>query len=412
MEQQVKEEKALKRRRLLLVVPIFLLAFGGLFYLAISWGSAPKEDTAQPAGKSALNTALPEASLQPADKNKLEIYMQAEKDSAKRREDERNDPYSGHFQVFDPLPDDYIAPAPPKGQGRGFPATDPNEQKMNDRLEKLYAALSDKETSMEKPSAAASIQPKPPSGDIAQMEAILQSMQPRPDSTPADPEMLQINGVIDKLLDLQYPQRVQERMMAAGPLAAGRDAHPVSAYPVAYAGSAASSSGFYGLESAVQEDTIKNETILAVIHQTQTLQNGSTVKLRLLQDMYVGKKHIPAGNFLFGTCSINDERLTVQLFNAIYRNEILPIQLSVYDTDGLEGVHVPGAITRNAAKDGSGQFLQSVGAISTVDPSLAAQATAAGIQTATGLLSRKVKNIQVTVRAGHQVLLRNKELHH
>lgn len=404
MEQQAKDEKALKRRRLLLFVPVFIIAFGGLFYLALHVGS-PRKDEKATTDQGALNTKLPEASLQPSEKNKLEIYMQAEKDSAKWKEAERSDPYSNRLESVEPLKNENAAvPYPDEFSLKRKSLTDPNEKKVNDRLEKLYAALSDRETTIEKPRYDTEPLPGHNSPELAELEQQYQRMVATNNADTGDAEMRQIDGMLDKLLDIQYPDRVKERMQADQGKTV-RSTLPVSSGPAIE-----NTTGFYGLQSDTATETAKSQTILATVHETQTVQNGSTVKLRLLQDMYVGAKRIPAGNFVHGICTINDERVIVQLFNVNYKNDLLPIQLNVYDMDGLEGVHVPGAITRNAAKEGTSQFLQSVGTVSTVDPSLAAQAAAAGIQTATGLLSRKVTNVQATVRAGHEVLLRNKQV--
>src|SRR5206468_3805783 len=105
---------------------------------------------------------------------------------------------------------------------------------------------------------------------------------------------------------------------------------------------------------------------------------------------------IPANNFIYGTCNVNNERLHVQLTSAVANNEIYPIALKVFDIDGLEGIFVPGAITRDVAKEGISQGIGGMG-IGSLDPSLGAQAAAAGIQTAKSLLSRKVKAVVVTV---------------
>jgi len=123
-----------------------------------------------------------------------------------------------------------------------------------------------------------------------------------------------------------------------------------------------------------------------------------------MQDIYVGSHRIPANNFIYGTCTVNNQRLQVQLTAAIDNNEIFPISLKVYDLDGLEGIFVPGAVTRDVTKEGISQGINGMGIMS-LDPSLGAQAAAAGIQTAKALLSRKVKAVIVTVRAGHRVLL-------
>ena len=45
-----------------------------------------------------------------------------------------------------------------------------------------------------------------------------------------------------------------------------------------------------------------------------------------------------------------------------------------------------------------------------MDPSLKAQAAAAGISAAKTLLSRKVKQVKVMVKAGYKVLLKDKNI--
>ncbi len=144
--------------------------------------------------------------------------------------------------------------------------------------------------------------------------------------------------------------------------------------------------------------------IQAVIHETQTLVNGSTVKLRLMNDIFINGILIPKDNFLFGTADLNGERLGIKINSIRYRNSLFPVELSVCDMDGIEGVYIPGAITRDVAKGSADRAVQGIG-FTALDPSLGAQAASAGIETAKTLLSKKAKQIKVTVKAGYQVLL-------
>ncbi len=82
------------------------------------------------------------------------------------------------------------------------------------------------------------------------------------------------------------------------------------------------------------------------------------------------------------------------------------MSLKVYDLDGLEGIYIPGAITRDAAKQASAQSIQDVQLYS-MDNSLGVQAATAGIEAAKGLFSKKSKLIKVTVKAGYQILLKD-----
>uniref|UniRef100_UPI0013D45FFD conjugative transposon protein TraM n=1 Tax=Escherichia coli TaxID=562 RepID=UPI0013D45FFD len=79
------------------------------------------------------------------------------------------------------------------------------------------------------------------------------------------------------------------------------------------------------------------------------------------------------------------------------------------DMDGLPGIHIPGAITRDVAKQSADSGLQLM-ELTSVDPSLKAQAAAAGISSVKSLMSRKVKQVKVLVKAGYRVLLKDKNV--
>ncbi|HJS53107.1 MAG TPA: conjugative transposon protein TraM, partial [Chitinophagaceae bacterium] len=70
---------------------------------------------------------------------------------------------------------------------------------------------------------------------------------------------------------------------------------------------------------------------------------------------------------------------------------------------------IPGAITRDVAKQSVDNSLQLM-ELSTMDHSLKAQATSAGIGAAKSLLSKKVEQLKVMVKAGYKVLLRDKNI--
>ena len=145
--------------------------------------------------------------------------------------------------------------------------------------------------------------------------------------------------------------------------------------------------------------------IEAVIHETQTLVNGSTVKLRLVNDIYINGVLIPKNNFVFGIARLNGERLEIKISSIRYQNSLFPVELQVYDIDGIDGIYIPGAITRDVAKESADRSIQGIG-YTTLDPSIGAQAAGAGIEAAKTLFTKKVKLIKVTVKADYQVLLK------
>ena len=163
--------------------------------------------------------------------------------------------------------------------------------------------------------------------------------------------------------------------------------------------------GFYGIDdNATEEDN--NNAIEAIVHANQELVNGAVIKLRLATDIYINGTLIPKDNFVFGKASLNDERLEIEINSIRNNRSLFPVKLEVYDMDGLPGIYIPGAITRDVAKQSADNGLQLM-ELTSMDPSMKAQVAAAGISTVKNMLSRKVKQVKVMVKAGYQVLLKN-----
>ena len=158
-----------------------------------------------------------------------------------------------------------------------------------------------------------------------------------------------------------------------------------------------------------EKENVQQNEIEAVVHETQTLVNGAVIKLRLLNDIYINGSLIPKDNFVFGLAMLNNERLEVEIYSIRYNQSLYPVKLEVYDMDGLPGIYIPGAISRDVAKQSADNSLQLM-ELSSMDPSFKAQATAAGVGAAKNLLSKKVKLIKVMVKAGYKVLLKDKNL--
>ncbi|MDB5192463.1 MAG: hypothetical protein JWQ96_2026 [Segetibacter sp.] len=76
--------------------------------------------------------------------------------------------------------------------------------------------------------------------------------------------------------------------------------------------------------------------------------------------------------------------------------------------DGIGGVYIPGAITRDIAKQSADRAVQGIG-FTTIDPSLKVQAASAGVEAAKTLCSKKAKLLKVMVKAGYRVLLRDEK---
>jgi conjugative transposon TraM protein len=153
---------------------------------------------------------------------------------------------------------------------------------------------------------------------------------------------------------------------------------------------------------------LKQNAIEAVIHETQNLVDGSIVKMRLLDDIAINSVTISRGNFVFGKASLEGERLHIDINSIRKDNSIFHVKLTTYDLDGMEGIHIPGAITRDVAKQSADNSLQNI-EMNSIDPSFKVQATTAGINAAKSLLTKKAKLVKVTVKAGYKVLLKENQ---
>src|SRR5690606_30151614 len=98
--------------------------------------------------------------------------------------------------------------------------------------------------------------------------------------------------------------------------------------------------------------------IEAVIHETQTLVNGAVVRMRLLNDIFINGFSIPKGNFIYGNAGLNDERLEISINSIHYNNSLFPVNLELYDLDGIRGIYIPGSIPRNVARQSTDDALQ------------------------------------------------------
>jgi conjugative transposon TraM protein len=165
---------------------------------------------------------------------------------------------------------------------------------------------------------------------------------------------------------------------------------------------------FYDLNENAASEVTQDHAIEAVVHENQILVNGAVVKLRLVNDVYIAGSLIPKDGFVFGVASLNGERLEIEINSIRSGNSLYPVKLEVFDMDGLPGIYIPGAITRDVAKQSADNSLQLM-ELSTMDPSLKAQAASAGINAAKNLLSKKTKLIKVMVKAGYRVLLKDKK---
>lgn len=91
--------------------------------------------------------------------------------------------------------------------------------------------------------------------------------------------------------------------------------------------------------------------ITAVIDEDVKGYLGSRIRIRLLEDIYVGNLKIDKGNYLYALISgFSLQRVNLNIVSVMYQNEILPINLNIYDVDGMEGLYVPASAFREMTR--------------------------------------------------------------
>ncbi|PZP48174.1 MAG: conjugative transposon protein TraM [Pseudopedobacter saltans] len=392
-----------RKYKFYLVLPIIVIPCLTLFFFALGGGKGSASPVAQNKG---LNTLLPEALVDKEPEDKMSLYAQALKDSNGFDELKKSDPYS--LENLQTDTSEGLTSRSPMGR-TGTTYTDPNEQKVNERLASLQRTLEQSKTeNYSTPTRYESVENRQLKEQLQNVQEQMRQMNSMQNKQP-DPQMEQIGAVLNKIMDVQHPEAVKERLAQESlknkglvySIANNSEeliAKPMNGiYPKR-------NIGFYGLSETRDTGYSNNTAIEAQVHETQTLTSGATVKLRLTSDILVAARTIAKGAFVFGTCDLSGERLKITVSSIRSGDRLFPVTLVVYDMDGQEGIRIPGAITRDVTKEGIDQGVQSMN-LMTLDPGIGAQAAGAAMQTAKSLLSKKVKLVKATVRAGYPVLL-------
>lgn len=416
-----------RQKKFFLFLPVVVIPFITLLLWSMGIVGTVGAQTNTGRQKSGFNVNLPVArQAKDSNWNKLQYYAQADKDSERLRSMMRD--YHGDSSAV------YAAGNTGSSNASGITMnTDPKEQLIEQKIVALNKKLN------EPVKANSSIDPENssyeneiPDPPPAQKRAALQRMKEEQqwasqpavpdnikDTEQADPELTKLDGMLNKVLDIQHPERVQQQLQQES------EKNKKLVYPVSMKESSvdvsllqsgqdttfkecktiASVSHFYGLNDNVVSAPATN-AIAAAIPEEQVLVNGATVKLQLLNDVYISGVLIPKNQLLYGVASLKGERLDIVINSIGYNGQLLPVFLSVYDMDGQQGLYIPGAIMRDVAKQSADQGIETMN-FGTYDASLGAQAASAGIQAAKTLIGKKVKLVKVTVRSGYRVWLRD-----
>jgi len=160
---------------------------------------------------------------------------------------------------------------------------------------------------------------------------------------------------------------------------------------------------------AGDEEIVEKNSIRACIYQTVTITDGQEVGLRLLEPMMAGKYLIPANTVVTGSARITGERMGITINAIQHAGNVIPVELLVYDLDGGQGISVPGSEEINAVKEIAANMGSGMGSSITITDDAGSQLLAdlgrSAIQGVSQYVSKKMRTVKITLKAGYQVLL-------
>ncbi len=166
----------------------------------------------------------------------------------------------------------------------------------------------------------------------------------------------------------------------------------------------------YGFNTAVGGTAVSEKnTLSACINGAQSVTDGQTVKLRLLEPMAVADRIIPRNAALVGAARIQGERLGITITSLEYEGTVIPVELSVYDTDGQPGIFIPNSMELDAVKEVAANMGGSLGSSINISTDAGAQlASDLGkglIQGTSQYIAKKMRTVKVHLKAGYKVML-------
>lgn len=417
-------QEYLNKRRMMLFIPVpGVICLTVLFYLGGGGKGVTAATTGPNATASGINHTLPSAGKSALFADKMEA-ANAPQDSSHRNGLAFAPVQSTPAPTAGAVPNTATSQvtatgaAPTGGQpaglnyavqpgqtaGRYDPNADPNVVAMQTRMQRLQ-----EQTSAQPAYAAPASTPTATSSRQTSTSTVA--------SSPRDTRMDESLKELDQLKN-QYQQRLMG--MNAPATAAATVATPVSSAPkkgmtvITQVRPTVVSSlrtqtlpqanGFHTVGEASTSSNVNS--VPAVVHNDQVVEAGSTVKLRLLQDVQLEGHLIPRNSFLYGVCSMSGNRLSIAATSVQYQGNLLAVSLKAFDIDGGEGLNIPGSIDRDALKQGAAQGVSGADLL-TMSPSLGAQAAGIAIQTGKALTGRKIKTVKIHLKANYQLLLKS-----
>jgi conjugative transposon TraM protein len=155
--------------------------------------------------------------------------------------------------------------------------------------------------------------------------------------------------------------------------------------------------------------------IKAIIDEDVKAVDGSRVRLRLLDDIEINETVVPKGTYIYALMNgFGSQRVKGNIKSILINDNIIKVNLSLYDTDGLEGLYVPSSNFRETTKDVASGAMSNTSSLtsssSTTGNSLIQwgnQAISNAVQKTSNAISKSIKKNTAKLKYGTFVYLVN-----
>lgn len=154
-------------------------------------------------------------------------------------------------------------------------------------------------------------------------------------------------------------------------------------------------------------------TISACVAADQSITDGQSVRLRTLEPMWIGNSLLPKNTTLVGAARLQGERLEIKIETIEALGCIMEVDLSVYDSDGQEGINIPNSMESDALHEIGANMGSTMGSSINLTTNAGAQlASDVGKGLINGVsqyLNKKLRTVKVHLKSGYKIMLKQNE---
>ena len=154
-------------------------------------------------------------------------------------------------------------------------------------------------------------------------------------------------------------------------------------------------------------------TISACVATDQSVTDGQSVRLRTLESMWIGNSLLPKNTNIVGVARLQGERLEIKIESIEALGCIMEVDLSVYDSDGQEGINIPNSMESDALHEIGANMGSTMGSSINLTTNAGAQlASDVGKGLINGVsqyLNKKLRTVKVHLKSGYKIMLKSCE---